>query len=153
MTSAFVEEWGALASTSASEIEAGTYTASSAAEDAAAGVTLVAGAAWSWAAVTLQAVGGRSGGDIGQVPRAQAHKFKAPAGAKLTLRRGFPTMGPGLDILPGVTIEPEQLGAGETEFTVQTGRGICKGGTYVVEIEAAVDGRKPALMVVWITVL
>jgi hypothetical protein len=152
LASGLLDRWSALGSRWASEVDAGTYTASCAVEDAAAGATLAAEAGWSWAELTWQAVATCCGREGEQTP-AETHKFRAPAGAKLKLRRGFPMMGPGLDVLTGVTIEPEQLAPGETEFTLHAGPGACRGGTYVVEVEATTDDGTTTLVVGWITVL
>jgi hypothetical protein len=120
-------------------------------EDAAAGATLAAEGSWSWAELTWQAVAGYSGNEDPQIA-VKTYTFKAPAGAKLTLRRGFPMMGP-VDILQGVTIEPEQLAPGQEDFTLHTGRSVCRGGTYVVEVEATTDDGTREVVLGWITVL
>jgi hypothetical protein len=61
-------------------------------------------------------------------------------------------MGPGLETLPGVTIHPEQLEPGQTEFTLRTDGRVCRGATYVGEVEATTDGGTEVFFV-WITVL
>jgi hypothetical protein len=153
--SGLVERWSARASRSASKVDAGIYTASSAVEDAAACATLAAEAGWLWAEWAWQAVADCCGLEC--VPdAAQSQPFEAPAGAKLKLR-AEPTMGPGLDKLPGVTIHPEQLDPAQTEFTLRTDGTVCRGGTYVGEVEATTDEgkttEKTEVLVVWITVL
>jgi hypothetical protein len=151
--SGLVDRWRVLASRSASRVDAGTYTASSAVEDTAAGATLAAEAGWLWAGWAWQAVAKCCGLEC--VPStAESDPFQAPAGAKLKLL-GEPTMGPGLDKLPGVTIHPEQLEPGQTEFTLRTADGtVCRGATYVAEVEATFDeGKEHEVLLVWITVL
>jgi hypothetical protein len=148
--SGLVERWGALASRSAAELDAGTYDASSAAEDAAGALTLAAEEGWSWTALTWQAVAKWCGVDYVQ-NTAESQPFDAPAGAKLTLRAA-PTNGPGLETLPGVTIDPEQLGAEQTQFTLRTDGTVCRGATYVAVVEATTDEGLVELFV-WITVL
>jgi len=150
--SGLVERWSARASRSASKVDAGVYTASSAVEDAAACGTLAAEAGWLWAEWAWQAVANCCGLEC--VPdAAESQPFEAPAGAKLKLR-AEPTMGPGLDRLPGVTIHPEQLEPGKNKFTLRTGGSVCRGATYVGEVEATTDTtEKPEVLLVWITVL
>jgi hypothetical protein len=150
LASDLVHRWSGLASRWASEVDAGTYTASRAVEDAAAGATLAAEGSFSWAELTWQAVDKRCGREGDQAP-ADLGTFQAPAGAKLKLRRGYPNMGPN-DILAGVTIHPEQLGPEETEFTVRTDGRPCRGGTYVVEVEATTR-QGTEVVGGWITIL
>jgi hypothetical protein len=148
--SGLVERWSERASRSASKVDAGIYTASSAVEDAASCATLAAEAGWLWAEWAWQAVADCCGLEC-PPDTAESQPFQAPAGAKLKLR-AEPTMGPGLETLPGVTVHPEQLEPGQTEFTLRTDGRVCRGATYVGEVEATTDGGTEVLFV-WITVL
>jgi hypothetical protein len=151
LASSFLERWRALASKSASKIDAGTYTAASAVEDATAGTALAAQAGWAWTALWSECVAGLGGFEGGAtVDRSQ--KFKAPAGAKLELLGTFKA-GPGLEELPAgaVTIHPEELKPGEEEFTLRVDGIVCRGATYVSEVNVTV-GQERTPMWVWITV-
>jgi hypothetical protein len=145
-----VDQWSALASRSASRVDAGAYTASSAVEDAAAGATLAAEAGWLWAECAWQAAA-KCCGLEGTQNIAESLPFEAPAGAKLKLLRLW---APGIDTFPGVTIHPEQLEPEQTEFTLRTDGTVCRGATYVAEVEATFDeGKEHEVLLVWITVL
>ncbi len=77
--------------------------------------------------------------------------FHAPAGALLKLA-GPLQKGAGLGELPvdTVALDPEQLAAGETEFTLRVDARNRRGATYVGTVEAVTDQR--VQIVVWITV-
>ncbi len=149
-TSSLLERWGELASGAASKAETGKYTPAHAAGDAAAGALLGAEAGWRWATWWWEALAGLSGVEV-EESIVKSHSFHAPAGA--TLKAGSLLLGPGLDGLPAgsVTVQPEQLQEGETEFTIRVDAGGCGGGTYVGEVSATTD-QTTETVVVWITV-
>jgi hypothetical protein len=151
LASSLFERWSALASKTASKVDAGAYDASSAAEDTAAGAMLAAEAAGLWTAWTCEAFAKLAGLE-GEPNIAESQPFTAPAGATLELA-GPLVKGPGLDQLPvsAVTIHPPQLGAGETEFTLRADGSGYPGATYVGKVNATTAaGTTP--VTVWITV-
>lgn len=151
LASSFLERWSELASKSASTMDAGNYTAASAVEDATAGTALAAQAGWAWTALWWECFAGL-GGFEGEATVNRSQKFKVEAGAKLELLRTFRT-GPGLEELPAgaVTIHPEELKPGEEEFTLRADGIVCRGATYVSEVNVTV-GQDSTPMWVWITV-
>jgi len=155
LASSFLERWTALAARSASKIDAGTYTAASAVEDATAGTVLAAQAGWAWTALWWECVAGR-GSFEGEATVNRSQRFKvekgADEGAKLEPLRTFMT-GPGLEELPAgaVSIHPEELKPGEDEFTLRADGIVCRGATYVTEVNV-IAGRRRTSRWVWITV-
>ena len=151
LASSFLESWSALASKSASKMDAGNYTAANAVEDATAGTVLAAQAGWAWTALWWECFAG-VGSFEGEATVNRSQKFKVPAGAKLELLRTFMT-GPGLEELPAgaVTIHPEELKPGEDEFTLRADGIVCRGATYVSEVNVTVGNKSDARWV-WITV-
>jgi hypothetical protein len=155
LASSFLESWSALASKSASKIDAGNYTAASAVEDATAGTMLAAQTGWAGTALWWECLAG-VGGFEGEATTNRSQKFKVEKGAdeeaKLEPLRSFMT-GPGLEELPAgaVTIHPEVLKPGEDEFSLGADGIVCRGATYVAEVNVTV-GKKPKPRWVWITV-
>lgn len=155
LASSFLEQWSALVSKSASKMDAGNYTAASAVEDATAGTVLAAQAGWAWTALWGEWFAGL-GGFEGEATVNRSQKFKVKKetgeGAKLEALRTFMT-GPGLEELPAgaVTIHPEELKPGEDEFTLRADGIVCRGATYVTEVEVTV-GKKSKSRWVWITI-
>ncbi len=152
LTSSLLERWGELASGAASRAEAGRYTPASAAGDAAAGALLGAEAGWRWAMCWWDVFAELSGLEA-EERIVKSHPFHAPAGATLEIA-GSLLQGPGMEGLPAdaVTVQPEQLAAGETEFTIRVDAGGCHGATYVGEVNATTGQGEPEKVVVWITV-
>ena len=136
-------------------MDAGTYTAASAVEDATAGTVLAAQAGWAWTALWGECFA-RRGSFEGEATVNRSQKFKvekgADEGAQLEPLRTFMT-GPGLEELPtgAVTIHPEELKPGEDEFTLRADGIVCRGATYVTEVNVTV-GKKSTSRWVWITV-
>jgi hypothetical protein len=153
LASSLFERWSALATKTATKVDAGNYDAASWAEDVTAGVTLATEAGYLWVAEAFQAAatlaGVEGGGSI-----VTSQPFEAPAGASLELA-GPLVKGPGLEQLPvsAVTIEPEHLGPDQTEFTLTVdATGYC-GATYVGKVNAYTDpGTDPKAVWVWISV-
>lgn len=153
LASSLLEQWNALASKTASKLDAGTYDAASAAEDVVAGASLATEAAWLYAGEwynTLAAITGQQG--AAEVRESQS--FTAPAGARLELS-GPLVKGPGkLAQLPvsAVHIEPAQLGAGETKFKLRADGSGYRGATYAGTVQATEANGSTTPVTVWITV-
>lgn len=146
-----LEQWSALASKSASKMDAGAYDAASAAEDAIAGTTLAAEGAWLWTAWACEAFAKLYGLEAG--PNiAESQPFPAAKGASLKLA-GPLAKGPGLDRLPAsaVTIEPEQLGPDEEQFVLRANGSGYRGATYVGLVEAT-TAAGTEVVPVWVTI-
>jgi hypothetical protein len=151
LASSMLERWSALASKAASRVDAGAYDATSAAEDAAAGATLAVEGAELWATWACEALAKLAGVEGG--PNiAKSQPFHAPAGATLELAEPL-VKGPGLSQLPisAVTIEPPQLGPGDTLFTLRADGSGYRGATYVGKVNATTDAGTTTVTV-WITI-
>jgi hypothetical protein len=152
LASSVLERWRDLASKAAAKADAGTYDATSAAEDMIAGATLATEAAAEWAAQCYRTVASVTGqGESAET--VQSPQFAAPAGSTLALA-GPLIKGPGKDQLPvsAITIEPAQLGHGETAFSLRADATGCRGATYVGTVNATTNNGATTPVIVWITV-
>jgi hypothetical protein len=173
LASTLLGRWNALASKSASKIDAGTYNAASAAEDVVAGAMLsteAAGLYWVQGFNTLAAILGQEGeGNI-----AESEPFTAESGSRLELACR-PLKGPGLTQLPmsAVSILPVQagaaqatskprsavkiqsvlqLGANESQFQVWADGSGYRGGTYVGTVNTTAPDGTTEQVPIWIIV-
>lgn len=152
LAASLLGRWSEMASKTASKIDAGAYDASSAADDVVAGSWLATEAAGLWAAQTLSAWATLAGYEPG-ANIAVSQPFTADAGAKLVLRGPLAKGPPGADQLPvsKVTLQPEQLEPGKSEFTLKADGTGHRGGTYVGVVDATTSaGSKPVS--VWISI-
>ena len=151
LASSVLEQWSALAKKSASTMDAGGYTAASALEDATAGALLTAQAGLASTALWWECLAGRDGFE-GEATTNRSRKFRVPPGAKVELLRTFVT-GPGLEQLPAgaVTIHPKELKSADEEFTLRADGIVCRGATYVSEVNVTF-GQVSTPMWVWITI-
>jgi hypothetical protein len=149
LASSLLERWNGLAADASRKFDAGEYDCESAANDLATSASLATEGIALWAEEMLKAASAFAGPGPSIVT---SEPFRAPAGATLELA-GPLTKGPTLDELPVsvVHLQPSQLSATETEFTLCVDAAGHRGATYFGTVNALTKtGTAPVS--VWITV-
>jgi hypothetical protein len=150
LATSLLEQWGDHAAKLASKVDGGELDGPAMAAELVSCATL---ATRSGLEMVEEAIGAAAvlSGTLAAKKIVTSQTFHAPAGASLKLDEDL-EIGAGIGFVPkqAVTIDPPQLAAGETEFTIKVDTTGVHGATYVGTVEAQTDVSQQ--IPVWITV-